>query len=202
MIPGSANPLLLATAAPTGYNIERSLRTKTVIPLPEKAELEKKLIYVPSTGSFTWGKTKGVSEGKEAGCVNSKGYIVIRFNNRLWLAQRLAWQIHYGKDPGDMQVDHINRLRTDNRIKNLRLVKPSENNYNMGIRSDNNSGLKGVHFRRDISRWTSKIKRDGKDYCLGCFDTKEQAAAAYDAKAIELFGEFALTNAQLQEVAA
>jgi hypothetical protein len=202
-VPGSAHALLLAGAVDEGgYAIERSLRTKAAIALPEKSELEKKLNYDPTAGVFTWKKTKGVAEGKEAGCVNCKGYIVIRFKNRLWLAQRLAWRMHYGDDPGAAQVDHINRVRTDNAIKNLRLAEPGENNFNMSIRSDNKSGLKGVHFRRDINRWAAKIKHQNTNHCLGCFDTKEQAATVYDAKAVELFGEYALTNAQLQEVAA
>lgn len=165
-------------------------------PLPSKADIEARYSYDSDTGIFTR-KTGTAAEN-----TNGAGYVTLRINNKLWLAHRLAWMVVYNEDPGDRQIDHINRNRSDNRIANLRIVERQANNFNRGVRSDNRSGIKGVRLRSDTNRWAARIRKDGKFICLGCFDTKEQAQVAYDKAAVELFGELAATNAQLQEVTA
>jgi len=68
------------------------------------------------------------------------------------------------------------------------------------LSKSNRSGFKGVHAQG--SRWIASITHNRQLIHIGMFKTAKDAANAYDAKAVELFGEFALTNAQLQEVAA
>ena len=89
-------------------------------------------------------------------------------------------------------VDHINQDPLDNRRQNLRLATRSQNAANLGPYANNTSGYKGVDFNR--GKWRARITQDGVRYFLGTFDTAEDAARAYDQKALELFGEFASLN--------
>ncbi len=98
------------------------------------------------------------------------------------------------KQPKHLMCDHINRNKLDNRKSNLRPATISQNNQNTGIKSTNTSGYKGVYFRKDTKKWVARVT-NGKDiYNLGCFTTPEDAALVYNAKAKELFGEFAYLN--------
>lgn len=91
-------------------------------------------------------------------------------------------------------VDHRNLNPLDNRRENLRLANHTQNSQNQSKRISNSSGYKGVHFNRDGNKWRARIQLNGERILLGDFKTAEQAAQAYDIKARELFGEFALTN--------
>jgi hypothetical protein len=98
------------------------------------------------------------------------------------------------------KVDHRNREETlDNRKENLRIATNAENCRHSGLRSNNTSGLKGVS--RQGGKWKAEITKDGKNIYLGLFETPELAAYAYDIAAVDLFGEFAVTNAMLQAAA-
>lgn len=96
-----------------------------------------------------------------------------------------------------MRVDHRNRNGLDNRRENLRHANASQNGINRGPQKNNTSGFKGVCFDKSVGKWLSKIKKNGRAINLGRFDNPKLAAAAYDKKAIELHGEFAVTNLQL-----
>lgn len=86
-------------------------------------------------------------------------------------------------------VDHVNRDGLDNRRENLRLATHSQNAANMRVQKHNKLGVKGVS--RSKKRFTARIRFNGVLYFLGSFKTIEEASAAYEAKAVELFGEFA-----------
>jgi hypothetical protein len=90
------------------------------------------IAYDPITGKFTWlVHTPGRTRGKEAkGTVANNGYIHIRVDRRIYLAHRLAWYLSYGMWPNT--IDHINRIKTDNRLSNLRDVPLWENVANRG----------------------------------------------------------------------
>ena len=89
------------------------------------------------------------------------------------------------------QVDHINRDRTDNRLCNLRICTTQENNRNRLGWKQSTSGVKGVTWCKDKKKWRARIGVDGKRISLGYFNTREEAAQAYDEKAVEIFGEYA-----------
>lgn len=91
-------------------------------------------------------------------------------------------------------TDHINGDGLDNRRANLRPATDSQNQANKKKPVDNTSGFKGVYFKRDANGWIAKIVVRGKFIYLGRFASAEDAARAYDAAALEHFGEFARIN--------
>jgi len=93
-----------------------------------------------------------------------------------------------------IQIDHINRVKDDNRIENLRLATRSQNEANTGLRRNNSSGFKGVYFFKRTNRWLAKIAYDGLEIHLGYYDSAEEAAMAYNSAAVKLKGKFALLN--------
>lgn len=90
-----------------------------------------------------------------------------------------------------IHIDHINGNGFDNRKENLRIANNSTNHMNQKVRVDNKSGYKGV--REDGKKYIARIGRNGQK-TIGRFETKEEAAEAYDTAALELFGEFARLN--------
>lgn len=95
--------------------------------------------------------------------------------------------------PENVPVDHIDRDRTNNRRRNLRLATVSQNNANSVSRAKSRSGLKGVRLLPS-GRWAAHISIRGDLRHLGTYDTAEAAARAYDRAAREGYGEFAVLN--------
>jgi hypothetical protein len=91
-------------------------------------------------------------------------------------------------------ADHINH----DRRCNLRTVTPSQSMMNVRARGGS-SPLKGVHWHRGARTWRAMIQVDHKSMHIGYFDTEEAAARAYDAKARDLFGEFACLNFPVEQ---
>lgn len=151
--------------------------------------LLKNFRYDPDTGVIyrIW-PTKGE---KATGCPNSEGYLLISVNGHNYSAHRLIWVYLYGAWPKDT-IDHINGIRSDNRLCNLRACTRNENLFNMSRSSKNTSGYKGV--TRVNGKWKAGIKAMGKSVYIGAFDKKDDAARAYNEKAKEFFGEFAKLN--------
>jgi len=111
-------------------------------------------------------------------------YCVTRINKKLVFLQNMLM--------GKQKLDHKNRNGLDNRRSNLRPCTHQQNIFNIGIRSDNTSGFKGVF--KDRKKWNAKIGKNGDYHNLGYFNTKEKAAVAYNEAAKKLFGEFAYLN--------
>jgi AP2 domain. len=93
------------------------------------------------------------------------------------------------------QVDHRNGDTLDNRKGNLRITRSdSEQQANRGLSKANTSGFKGVHWHKRDKCWRAQIKVNHKRIDLGRYRTPEEAAAAYDRRAREVWGDFARTN--------
>lgn len=96
-------------------------------------------------------------------------------------------------EPGKgFEVDHINGNGLDNRRSNLRIVTRRQNLQNQRKACATASRYRGVY--RNRGRWCARITLDYKAFYLGSFASEEAAAAAYDSKAVELFGEYARLN--------
>ena len=144
------------------------------------AELLRQLLdYDPTTGVFTWKITRNsrLKVGDVAGSVRPNGYVNLGVAGKLYLAHRLAWMYVHGEWPAG-EMDHINRVRNDNRIANLRIVTRSQNCHNSFQHKRNLSGCTGVSFDLKACKWHARIYRNGKTKNLGYFVHLADAIAA------------------------
>ena len=149
--------------------------------------LRSLLEYNPDTGVFTWRVTRGgaARKGDFAGCLNSNGYRIIMVNGRFYRAHRLAWLYTHGVWPCG-EADHINNIRDDNRICNIREATRSQNLAN--TRKHKGDLPKGVTSHR--RKFKAQLTVAGKRMFLGMFDTPELAHAAYCEAAQKAFGAY------------
>ena len=149
-----------------------------------RARLIELLAYEPETGIFTWRKRRGgrALAGTKAGVLRSDGYVSITIDFKKIMAHRLAWLMVNGVEPPD-QLDHINGVRSDNRIHNLRPATGSQNQQNIGrAKSNNLLGLLGVSYHPQSGKFRGRIKVNGRVIHCGLHDTPEGAHAAYMAQ--------------------
>lgn len=144
------------------------------------ARLRELLSFDELTGIFTWRESRSSRRaGDPAGCLDYEGYRVIRVESKTCRAHRLAWLYVYGKWPDD-QIDHINGLRDDNRLANLRDVTRFVNAQNKRTtRAKTASGRQGVTPDKYSDKWVAKLFIDGKVTVLGKFDDIDCAEQAY-----------------------
>lgn len=137
--------------------------------------LKAVLHYDPETGVFTWITRAGhVLAGTRAGGLHPAGYIFIKIDCTHRPAHRLAFLYMEGKFPPD-QVDHINRIRNDNRWCNLRHATQKENSEN----KITNTEFIGVMRNKKRNKWEVKSARNGgKQIYLGLFKTHFAACYA------------------------
>ena len=136
------------------------------------------LFYDKDTGVFTWKISPNIKVqiGAIAGRMNSGGYRDIVYNYKVYKSHRLAWLYQYGEWPPE-QIDHINGVKTDNRIKNLRLATIRENSRNKKCHRQGH--LVGARFDARRNRWQAHIVINGKWTHLGMFNTEKEASDAY-----------------------
>ena len=115
---------------------------------------------------------------KPAGSIGKNGYRIIGIKRKTYTAHRLIWILVKGKILNNMQIDHINKNRSDNRIKNLRLVTHQENHKNMSKQINNKSGFTGVSWCINRKKWYSYIQVNKKTISLGRFKNKKDAIIA------------------------
>jgi hypothetical protein len=134
----------------------------------EKCEIlkERGYTYNPTNGKIYNPK------GKEITGKNRDGYIVLnpKFFQGSIRMHHFAWYCVYGNVDFNM-LDHINTVRTDNRISNLRIVTEQQNCFNRNI--------KGYSWNKNSKKWQSEIMVNAEKKYLGCFDTIQEAKRAY-----------------------
>jgi hypothetical protein len=141
-------------------------------------QLKERIDYNPLTGVFVWKRPtykSNVKIGSVAGCIDKSGYKKIAIEGEPYMGHRLAWLYVHGEWPD--VVDHINGVRDDNRITNLRNVSYRENSQNREIHR-NNGAIPGV-FPRSSGRWQARIGVEGVLIAIGTFNTKDEAYSAY-----------------------
>ena len=159
------------------------------------------LSYDPKTGILTWRTRSDVRRqwntkyaGTQAGSVARSGYRYISFKGLAPVgAHRIAW-CHFHGDWPTFTLDHINGMRDDNRILNLRPVDGAENSVNKARQKNNTSGFVGVSFERQRGLWRARVNFRRMMYDVGFFSTAEEAAAAREEFARKIHGEFAPKN--------
>jgi len=142
--------------------------------------LKELLHYCPETGVFTRiARIQSINIGDIAGGVTSYGYWSILIDYKHYQAHRLAWIYVNGMWPKDY-IDHINGIKNDNRIINLREANKSQNGQNKKKAHKNTStGLLGASFHKITGKYASQIKVNGKSKHLGLFKTPQDAHQAY-----------------------
>jgi len=159
-------------------------------PKPLPADIAEWLHYDAETGVLTWRVSGGRTvAGEVAGTPTTFGYRQIQISGQKYMAHRIAWALAYG-DPGDMQIDHSDGDRSNNKLDNLRLATHADNMRN-AVHASNTSGHVGVSWSKRHAKWLAQIRVGGHPKCLGTFDKIEDAAAAYRAAAELHHGPFA-----------
>jgi len=152
--------------------------------------LKELVHYDPETGVFTnLVERRGVDVGDTLGSIHTRGYLIIPLGGVKYIAHRLAWLYVYGEFPPN-DVDHIDRVRTNNKISNLRLCTQRENNINSSKRKTNRSGYKGVNWDKTRGAWRAQIQSNKKKIIIGRFISPALAYLAYCREGKKLHGEF------------
>ena len=162
--------------------------------LPSVEYLRTRLRYEPETGKLFWLDCEDMPQnwrtrwsGKEAfTTVVNNGYRSGAISNVKFYAHRLIWGLHYGECPAG-HIDHLNGVKFDNRISNLRVVTHQENMRNQSMYVNNTSGVCGVYWCKPTGKWKAQISINGRNKGLGCYTTLE-AAAAVRAEALSQQG--------------
>lgn len=144
------------------------------------------LDYDPETGKFFWRvNISHGTVGKEAGAVHALGYVEVSIDTKSYKAHRLAWLYVFGHWP-EHEIDHVNGVRDDNRLANLRQATRVQNMQNKTRYKSNKSGTIGVYFHKKTGKWVSAIQSAGKRKHLGVFNSIDQASAAYQTAKREM----------------
>lgn len=144
-----------------------------------QTRLQELFFFDINTGIFYRNQSSHSGRWKsgKAGGIDVHGYSTLYVDGKQYKAHRLAWLYVHGVWPVN-HIDHINGIKTDNRIVNLRDVPNSVNRQNeRQQRKRNKSGYMGVSPNK--SRWMAQIKANGIHYHLGTYDTPEEAYAIY-----------------------
>lgn len=138
--------------------------------------------YDPQTGSLVRKVTtsQNARKGAIAGHMCSHGYLNVWVDGVRYKVHRLVWMYHRSKMPIGI-IDHINRVRSDNRIENLREADAGINAINSGIRSDNTTGIKCVKWHSRDAVFQARCTRNKVVYNLGSFKSADAAGAAVSA---------------------
>ena len=153
-------------------------------PLPPVELLREYFSYDPDTGVVS--QIKRRSNRQTLGPITrttNHGYYVVTFQYRGLLAHRIAWKLHTGEEPPEL-IDHVNRDRTDNRWKNLRVSTAADNCANSTLRHRGRY-MKGVFKRRESGGWTAM----SNSRFIGTFPTELEAHLAFVAWHKQTYGQ-------------
>lgn len=158
--------------------------------MSDREALMRALSYDPETGVFRWNeKRKNIVPGEVAGGLDKDGYWLIQVNGKNYRAHRLAWFFVHGEWPASL-LDHKNRIKSDNRIDNLRLSSKFQNAFNVSPERNNSSGVMGVSWCAQTGRWKAQINVGKKTLNLGRYKTIELAREARVDAERRYAGEF------------
>lgn len=147
-----------------------------------REEFLERVSYCQTTGVFRARKSSGKRKaGATLGYVRTDGYAMLFLKGKWFYAHRLALFLSTGAWPAQ-EVDHINGIRSDNRLNNLRPCSRSQNMYN--------TMKKGVCYHKTQLKWVASIRVNTKRLHLGSFTSEADALAAYDAAARKYHGSF------------
>ena len=151
--------------------------------------LKQILHYDLAIGEFRWLVNVGsVKSGTVAGCLDGKGYLVIKIDGKKYYGSQLAFLYITGRFARPT-ADHKDRNPSNTKWDNLREATWSQSNANQKPRG--RSGLKGAAWSEAAQKWKSSVRVKGRRIHLGYFDTAKEANQAYTVAARQHHGEFA-----------
>ena len=127
--------------------------------------------------------------GKKAGTSNGNGYMTTSYHGKRYYIHHLVFLMFHGYRP--KLLDHINGVRNDNKIENLREVTSSQNSMNTALRSDNVSGTKGVSWHKGAKKWTVTLQTGKVPKYMGLYEDYELACLMASEARDAYHGEFA-----------
>ena len=148
--------------------------------LPSNERLNELFIYNPTTGELRRkvGRKGGGPAGSIAGSSSKQGYLRIMIDGGYYRVHRVCYKMATGRDPGIFEIDHINGIRNDNRLSNLRMVDRATNSRNVKRLVNNSSGYNGISFNKRKKVYETYIRVNQKKIHLGYFKEEEDAVAA------------------------
>lgn len=151
-----------------------------------QTKLKEYLNYNPITGNLTWRKrpSKNIHLHTRAGTLDKNGYRYISLLGKRYPEHRLIWCLVHGQFP-DGDIDHINQIRDDNRLENLRVVSKAENARNR-TRKDSKLDEVGIWWCRTRKRYVAEITKNGKKVYQKSFKDIDEAIKQRKLKSIEL----------------
>jgi hypothetical protein len=155
------------------------MRTAMTTQILTQSRLKELLDYNPDTGLFTnkVHRNPRAPIGAIAGTPTSEGYLALQINKKKMYVHRAIWLYVHGVWPLE-EIDHINHVRNDNRLCNLRLANRLENSHNTQKHTKNLSGHKGVAWHSRNKKWQVQMRFCGKSYYIGQFFNLEDAIVA------------------------
>jgi hypothetical protein len=133
--------------------------------------------------------SRRLKTGNIAGYLNENKYWKTSFNKKTYFNHRIIFLMHYGYLP--KTIDHINGIKTDNRIENLREVTTSQNQHNRKINLNSSSGVKNVVWSKQCNKWGVFIAVNKKSHCIGYYESLEIAKTASIEARKNYHGEYA-----------
>lgn len=144
--------------------------------------------YEPVTGILRWKEARSnMIKGSIAGSIHPSGYKVVTIESESYKLHRIIWIMLFANIPDGFYIDHINGIKFDNRLENLRLATNSQNQQNRPAPKNSSSGYRGVTWHKQMQKWMARICHNGKRTTIGFYDNAEDAYEAYKKEAITLF---------------
>ena len=151
-------------------------------------EIRRLISYDPDSGNLIWRErmSNRVKPGMAAlSAAKSSGHLHGFVRGVALQAHRVAWAIHYGEWPTGF-IDHVNGVRCDNRIANLRVVDARDNAKNRRANKMKVSGLPHGVSQKANGRYFAQIQEGGRNVHLGYFGSADEAKVAYDTARVRL----------------
>ena len=142
-------------------------------------------------GNVFWKNTTHgkIKIGSQVGFLNDAGYYQVSIYGKKYRVHQIVYLMQNGYIP--KEIDHINTIKTDNRIENLREATRVQNMYNKNLSSRNTSGFKGVSWKEKIKKWQVAINVNGKRKYIGVYEDLELADLVATEARDKYHGKFA-----------
>lgn len=164
---------------------------RVVVKLPDLGVLDEFFSFDPKSGELRIKKQFGKTPaGELAGYVNCIGYLQVAFRGKIYSVHRIAWKIFYREEP-IFNIDHIDGVRSNTKIENLRRATFAQNNWNRKLTSKSKTGIKGVCWDKSAKKWRVVIYCNDRCNFIGNYVDFDEACRQADAARIRFHGEFA-----------